>query len=206
MSFRATEWAYSVRELSGPEKAVLLCLAWHHNAKTGECFPGTSLIAEETCLGLSTVKKALASLIAKGLIERMERKGSRSAAWILAIVEPERPQESPRKALSETPHIEQENNRKERARARSDFSRWDWKSMRTQPAEPVPLPTAPALPEEEALPRAVRECVAMLREGRRERDLGHLFGASEIAQARKVIIAATSRTIGAGEGRRAWAD
>lgn len=118
MSFRASEWAYGLRELSGPEKAVLLCLAWHHNGKTGLCCPGTALIAEETCLGLSTVKKALKSLEGRGLIARTPwRRGS---AYMLAIVEPE-------KATTEPAHIEQEANRKERKGS-------DWKERR-----PVPM-------------------------------------------------------------------
>lgn len=117
MSFKATDWAYGLRELSGPEKAVLLCLAWHHNQKTGLCCPGNQLIADETCLGLSTVKKALAALIGKGLVSRYPWRGR--SAYMLAITEtPE--------ATTEPAHIEQEETKKAKA------SNWDWK--KTQPA------------------------------------------------------------------------
>lgn len=103
MSFRAQQWAYNLRGLTGPEKAVLNCLAWHHNGKTGLCCPGPALIAEETGFGLSTVKKALASLIAKGLIARLVR--GRGGAYGLAITEPA-------KAPTEPRHIEQESNQR----------------------------------------------------------------------------------------------
>ncbi len=137
MSFKATEWAYGLRDLSGPEKAVLLCLAWHHNGKTGLCCPGTALIAEETCLGLSTVKKALKSLEGKGLIGRMPWK--RGSAYMLAIVEPERPRETSPEATTEPAHIKQETNRK-----RGGF-RNDWKER-----QPAPMSDARARAEKRA--------------------------------------------------------
>lgn len=119
MSFRATRWAYSLRGLSGPEKAVLVCLGWHHNGKTGLCCPSVPLMAEETGLGVSTVKKAVASLIAKGLIERMPWRGG--TAYMLAIVEPA-------EATREPAHIEQEKTKT----SRGDF-REGWKERRPAP-------------------------------------------------------------------------
>ena len=56
MSFPALLWALGFDKkckgkvskptnLSAPEKAVLICLADHHNQTTGECFPSFNRIA-----------------------------------------------------------------------------------------------------------------------------------------------------------------
>jgi hypothetical protein len=135
MSVRAEKWAIGLRGLTGPEKAVLVCLAFHHNGPTGLCCPGVQLIADEMCLGLSTVKKALASLTAKGLIARMAH--GKVPAWALAIVEPEKPQESRSESPTETPYKEQESKHEKNGRSRANSDSGFWKKWQTPPAPPL---------------------------------------------------------------------
>jgi DNA-binding MarR family transcriptional regulator len=80
MSFPALLWALGFDKkckgkvskptnLSAPEKAVLICLADHHNQTTGECFPSFNRIARETRLCVRTAKTAVCQLEEKGFIE-----------------------------------------------------------------------------------------------------------------------------------------
>lgn len=123
MSFRAQEWAYAQRGLTGPEHAVLNNLAWHHNGKTGQCNPSSRLIAEETGYKQGTVNKMLVSLKGRGLIDEVQdpRLGR---VFTLAITAPAEQVSAP----IEQPHIEQEETKKPKG------SNWDWKKR-----EPAPV-------------------------------------------------------------------
>jgi len=94
MSFRATTWAIEVCEqnkvhLTGPEAATLYGLAWCHNHMTGQCNPGPETLAKRCKLGISTVRKALASLCRKLGIDRVS--WGRSWAYRLPIPDHIRP-------------------------------------------------------------------------------------------------------------------
>ena len=116
MSFRALIWAVD-QDIDPLEKIVLVTLADHHNGKDGMCFPGLPMLVERTRLGLSTVKKKLASLIAQGLISRYE--WGRRSAYLLAIAGVEtnpdpdtpsyrkRPPQSPNRASTEPTGLSQ---------------------------------------------------------------------------------------------------
>lgn len=62
MGFKSSEWAYSVPNLTAPERAVLVALAHCRNDKTGACFPGQDTLVEMTALSEKTVRRALAAL------------------------------------------------------------------------------------------------------------------------------------------------
>lgn len=69
MSNTAIDWAYAQELNSSSAKAVLTALAHHRNQKTGQCFPGRALIAEETELSRDTIRKAIRRLERAGLIK-----------------------------------------------------------------------------------------------------------------------------------------
>lgn len=57
------------RWMMPPEaRAVLRCLAGHRNPDTGRCDPGAATIADETGFSVSTVKKAIRELAARGWV------------------------------------------------------------------------------------------------------------------------------------------
>lgn len=56
------------RAAKATRKLVLLCLADHANRETGYAFPSVATICQETGLGESTVRGALAALTATGVI------------------------------------------------------------------------------------------------------------------------------------------
>lgn len=62
MGFQSSEWAYSVLNLTAPERAVLVALAHCRNDKTGACFPGQETLVGMTGLSEKTVRRALAAL------------------------------------------------------------------------------------------------------------------------------------------------
>lgn len=70
MSHPATKWAMRQRGLKPATKIVLWCLADHHNAATGDCFPMQETIAAECEMSRSTVNLHLAALEERGLIRR----------------------------------------------------------------------------------------------------------------------------------------
>lgn len=73
MGFRSSEWAYSVPDLTPPERAVLVALAHVRNDETGACFPGQETLVQMTALSEKTVRRALAVLEARGAITRTAR-------------------------------------------------------------------------------------------------------------------------------------
>ena len=70
MSVQLIAWAYGQHVGSATEKSVLLALANAANHHTGRCHPKITRLADETELGEKTVRRALTSLEAKGIISR----------------------------------------------------------------------------------------------------------------------------------------
>lgn len=68
MSFESMAWAVKQPCKSAGQKLVLLLLANHTNGHTGQCNPSHRLLAEECCMGVSTLKTHLQSLAEQGLI------------------------------------------------------------------------------------------------------------------------------------------
>lgn len=141
MSIRGTDWAWEVEGLTSTEAFVLVCLADHHNGKSGLCFPSNERIAQRTRFGLTAVKAAIASLTRKGLIAIYPGKGRVRRLFVLAITE--RPSGVSERPPAAPAHIEPESNREEaRKRAfqssdlrREEGARRDW---RNKPPEPKP--------------------------------------------------------------------
>lgn len=110
--------------MSGPEKAVLTYLALHGDGPDGRnCRPSTVTLADETCLGLRTVKRALASLEDKGFIVRSGEYRTRNGGkpvvvWTIAldVLEDTASDESATAARSKVPE-----SPKQRARAAHDL-------------------------------------------------------------------------------------
>lgn len=77
MSIRATNWAYALfktADIPPQERAVLLCLCWHHVDKTGGCFPSAETLAVLTGYRRRRVFDAIKSLEDWGLIQREKRR------------------------------------------------------------------------------------------------------------------------------------
>jgi hypothetical protein len=74
MSFQLMAWAVTQTTGSCPRKAVLVTLADHANAETGECYPSIERIARQAELSESAVKSALRALVEQGLIARERRR------------------------------------------------------------------------------------------------------------------------------------
>lgn len=80
MSFQAMNWALPI-QLSGPgEKAVLMALA-NYADENNDCFPSQERLARETCQGVRTVQRHLATLQERGLIVKRTRGGSGNGRW-----------------------------------------------------------------------------------------------------------------------------
>jgi hypothetical protein len=73
MSFQAMTWAIEQACSSSGQKLVLLMLANHTNGHTGKCTPSHKLLAQECCMGVSTLKGHLQALADAGLIRIMHR-------------------------------------------------------------------------------------------------------------------------------------
>ena len=73
--------------LNGAESAILFCMIDHANGKTGLCYPSQPTLARVLNIPESTVRKAIASLNARGLVESLERfdaRGRTSNAYLIA--------------------------------------------------------------------------------------------------------------------------
>ena len=68
MSLIALSWAMEQFDLGTSEKMVLVVLANHHNAETGQCNPSIPRIARYSSCSDRTVQRSLAELIKQGLI------------------------------------------------------------------------------------------------------------------------------------------
>jgi len=68
MSFQDMAWAVKQKCDSPGQKLVLLMLANHCNGHTKQCNPSHKRLAEECCMGVSTLKRNIASLAKAGLL------------------------------------------------------------------------------------------------------------------------------------------
>ena len=76
MSLKAFIWAGDQTDLLPGEKLVLYALAYHHNHKTGRCFPSVATLANHTSLSRRGVFNVIKSLTQKRLIGKTSgRKG-----------------------------------------------------------------------------------------------------------------------------------
>lgn len=130
MSGVAVRWAMRQRGLKPATKIVLWCLADHHNAKTGECFPMQETIAAECEMSRSTVNLHLAILEESGLVRRTntidsKTKRQRPTRYILAIED---------QAVSENRTEAMSENRTFPAKAVSEIA----SGNRTPDPEPCP--------------------------------------------------------------------
>lgn len=73
MSFQAMTWAVEQKCDSAGQKLVLLMLSNYCNSHTGQCNPSHQRLANECCMGASTLKRHLSSLADNGLIEIIPR-------------------------------------------------------------------------------------------------------------------------------------
>lgn len=73
MSFQAMAWAVEQKCENAGEKLVLLMLANYCNGHTGQCNPSHSKLADECSMGVSTLKRHIAGLSERGLIEVTQR-------------------------------------------------------------------------------------------------------------------------------------
>jgi hypothetical protein len=69
MSFQAMTWAVNVQTESAGQKLVLLMLANYCNGHTGQCNPSQKRLAQECCMGLSTLKNHIANLERQGFLK-----------------------------------------------------------------------------------------------------------------------------------------
>jgi hypothetical protein len=65
---------WSSNDLTPTERLVALAICRHHNDKTGACFPSQERIAMLTGFKERAVRKAVASMRAKGIIETVQRR------------------------------------------------------------------------------------------------------------------------------------
>lgn len=69
MSFEAMTWAVKQSTANSGQKLVLLLLANHSNGHTGQCNPSQPLLANECCMGLSTLRRHILDLEEAGLLQ-----------------------------------------------------------------------------------------------------------------------------------------
>lgn len=72
MSIHAVSSAIAIRGVTPTEKLLLIALA-NYADEEFRCFPSQRRLAEETCLSERTIRTALATLEASGMISRAER-------------------------------------------------------------------------------------------------------------------------------------
>jgi len=82
MSTKAWKWARAQTGLSSPEKFVLVNLGDFYNEDWERAWPSPARLAEETGLGLSTVKRQLRSLQDKGLVIPEQWMLNDGASWM----------------------------------------------------------------------------------------------------------------------------
>jgi hypothetical protein len=68
MSFQDMAWAVNQKCDTAGQKLVLLMLANHSNGHTGQCNPSHKRLADECSMGVSTLKRNIASLSEAGLL------------------------------------------------------------------------------------------------------------------------------------------
>jgi len=73
MSIRALKWAHGVLssiDLPPTERLVLLCLAFHHNDKTNDCFPSMQTLGEECGVTSRRIQTAVDALVVWSMIQK----------------------------------------------------------------------------------------------------------------------------------------
>lgn len=81
MGRKAMDWAWSQTGLKGNAMLVLVCLADHHNDKTGQCNPKRERIAQRVGISERAVTDITNRLQSEGFIQKEERRnGSQQAA------------------------------------------------------------------------------------------------------------------------------
>jgi hypothetical protein len=68
MSFEAMSWAVKQKTANSGQKLVLLLLANHANGYSGQCNPSHKVLAEECCMGISTLKRHIDDLVERQLL------------------------------------------------------------------------------------------------------------------------------------------
>lgn len=74
MSYKHESWAWHI-PVSGTEKLVLVCLAFHANKNSGRAFPSRDTLVEMTGLSRATVYRAIRSLEDSGHLLRHSARG-----------------------------------------------------------------------------------------------------------------------------------
>lgn len=69
MSIEAVAWALRQEVTDPVAKLILIALADHHNASTGECFPSRAALCQVACCGETALKYRLQKLIKAGWIK-----------------------------------------------------------------------------------------------------------------------------------------
>lgn len=90
MSAVASAWALDADAGTPTNKLVLLVLADRHNKDTGKCCPSIAMLAKDTHLSETTVKKAIRDLAKRGLLKRVRQRrtdGSDTTNQYVLIVE-----------------------------------------------------------------------------------------------------------------------
>lgn len=73
MSFEAMAWAVKQNTANSGQKLVLLMLANHANGYSGQCNPSHKRLAEECCMGISTLKGHIQALQDAGFLKVVNR-------------------------------------------------------------------------------------------------------------------------------------
>ncbi len=94
MSNRALRWAFRL-PITGAAKPVLLALADHFNDETGRCDPANGTLALFAGKDERTVRRALGTLQALGLITTTERRGRPSLHALAIGAAPKTPDTTP---------------------------------------------------------------------------------------------------------------
>ncbi|MER9967551.1 helix-turn-helix domain-containing protein [Mesorhizobium sp. M0060] len=74
MSNVALAWAYRQQTPDAGAKAVLVCLAWRADSKTGKCWPSIATISADTQIPERTVNRKIKELTKAGLITAKRRR------------------------------------------------------------------------------------------------------------------------------------
>lgn len=108
MSVRAIKWAHSVLpvvDLPPTERLALLILAYHHNDKTGDCFPSMETIAGQSGVTPRRIQQAIANLVSWAIIKKKRggtTEGNASNRYTL-FGSPKRPKQTGKGVPVKTP-------------------------------------------------------------------------------------------------------
>lgn len=93
MSVQAITWAINYPAENATEKAILLVLANYADGD-GYCYPGQQSIARQSACSERTVRRVMDDLEARGVIKRVERRGTKgqrtsNATFLVAFSQPD---------------------------------------------------------------------------------------------------------------------